>query len=982
VDNAVVNDGVIAGAAGGAVLLSGAGSVLINRGTVEAAGGAAVRFESGASGEVVNELNGLIGGPGGIGVQGGAGRDLVTNLGRILGSGDTALDLGAGADELTITNTSNIQGLARGGDGIDTLFLGGKIGGTFNLGQVKDAFDSFERFRKASAAAWTLAGAGTLDLTVDQGTLIVAGDLLGTIDTNPEARDAFLSVNQTGSLWREDAAPSVELKGNALLVNQGLVGGAGVGVAASGDGNRIINDSDIVGGTGAALSVNGNNNTATNQAFIYGNAEGVRLEGSNNLLSNFGNIVVDRDAVLLNGDGARLVNDGLVQSTAATGTAVVLAGTGETATNRGLISAEGTGVRIDSPAGGGASVTNEAGAVIQSLFGTAIQGGAGDEVILNDGTIFSGAGRAIALAGGNDLVRLSTSSRLGGTVDGGAGVDTMILAGSGAVGADLSTFTAFEALRKQDGGLWVLSGAANMDWTLEGGQLIVDGSLAGAGVVQAGTLLGGNGTVGGFVNAGTVAPGASIGTLRVAGNFEHAGSATLEIEGAVTGASDRLAVDGRAVINGGALELLNEERAYGVATEHTFLTAGGGVTGTFGAVTSNLAHLDPVLDYDGGQVVVTLIRNDVSFAAMADTANLRALGSSLDANKKSMARGEFKELMDEFLVIDAAGQQAGLFSLSGELHASTGRTLLRSGERFFSAATGQQLSAQRKAADRRTVWSDVVRFSGAVDADGNAGRAQYRSIGFTTGADVMVSDHTRLGVSVGFAPTGRTTLDRFGGGEARVRSYHPALYVEHSTGRWGIAAGAGYGRHDVNTTRGIRVGSLARSARADYVAHQYSGLLSGELSVARMSSVGLAGFGELRYSTLTRNAFEESGAGSAALSVAGAQTESLRTVLGVRATWEPSVWGMRVKPEFRAGWARESLDLRGELTSALAGTIELAGHARSTVVGVTEGRHSAVLSTGLSTSLVEHGHAFVSYDGLVNATGAEHGFSAGVKFGW
>jgi uncharacterized protein with beta-barrel porin domain len=775
----------------------------------------------------------------------------------------------------------------------------------------------------------------------------------------------------------------VALNGNALLLNQGVVGGAGIGVVATGDGNRIVNTLDIVGGTGAAVFVSGSNNSATNQGFIYGNAEGVRLEGGANTLSNFGNIIVSRNAVLLNGDGTRLLNDGLVQSTHAAGTAVTLSGNGETVSNLGLITAEGAGIRINSSPGGGATVTNGSGSVIQSLSAVAIQGGAGDEVVHNDGTIFSGTGTAIDLAGGNDVVRLSTASRLGGTVDGGAGSDTLTLTGAGAVGADLSTFLGFEQMQKRDAGLWVLSGNSDMAWTLNGGQVIVEGALTGRGVVDAGAILGGNGTVGGFVNAGTVAPGASIGTLTVAGDFEHTGAATLEIEGAINGASDRLVVGGRAVLGGGALELLGEERSYGFATEHVFLSAAGGVTGTFGAVTSSLDYLDPVLDYAAGSVTATLIRNDVSFASMADSANLASLGAALDANKKSMARGEFKAAMDQFLSIDALARQLALFTLSGELHASTGRALLRAGDRFLSAAAGRQLSARRVEADRRTVWTDALRFSGSIDADGNASAAGYRGTGLAAGLDVMITDNTRLGASAGFLPAGRVTIDRIGGGEAQVRSYYPALYLQHDTAAWGIGVGAGYGRHDVNTTRQVSIGALAQRPQANYTAHQYSGLVRGEWSVLRVASVAMRSFGELRYSKVTRGRFDETGAGSVSLTdINGERTSSLRTVVGVRTAWEPSVWGMRVKPEFTLGWAREALDLRGEFTSALAGTTILPNYARSTVFGVTEARNSAVITTGLTTSLVEHGHAFVSYDGNLNERGAEHGFSAGVKFGW
>jgi outer membrane autotransporter protein len=521
-----------------------------------------------------------------------------------------------------------------------------------------------------------------------------------------------------------------------------------------------------------------------------------------------------------------------------------------------------------------------------------------------------------------------------------------------------------------------------MGWTVNGGQLVVEGRLGGQGLVTAAGRLGGAGIVGDFVNQGTVAPGNSIGTLTVLGNYEHAAGAVLEIEGAINGESDRLLVNGRAQLNGGRVAVTPESRTYGIATEYTILNATGGVSGTFGSASSSQNHLDPYLDYGAQNVLLTLVRNDISFRQMGSTPNVQLLGSALDANKKAMARGDFKLLMDQFVFMNEQQRRTALDSLSGELHATIARTILHTGNRFFASAVDRQLSAEQIADKGKTVWTDAFGFTGSVDSDINASGASYRAAGFAAGMDFMVTSATRIGGAFGYAP-GTTELSRFGGGEGQIRSYYPSLYGEHDAGRWSLGLGFGYGRHDVSTTRGIEVGPIARQATANYTADQYSGQVAGAFSLHGSDTVSVDAFGELRYSRLTRNSFDESGANSANLiDVSDGHSESLRSVLGMRTTWQPRAWSARVKPELRIGWARESLDYRGEFTATLDGATSLAGFQRFFVQGATEARDSAIISLGATTTFIKRGRMFFAYDGNFSSRGTEHGLGAGVRISW
>jgi uncharacterized protein with beta-barrel porin domain len=346
-----------------------------------------------------------------------------------------------------------------------------------------------------------------------------------------------------------------------------------------------------------------------------------------------------------------------------------------------------------------------------------------------------------------------------------------------------------------------------------------------------------------------------------------------------------------------------------------------------------------------------------------------------------MVRGDFKALMDQFLSMSDEEQQAALRGLSGELHASTTTTLLRTGERFFAASVDRQLSANR-VGDGHVFWTDVVGFNGSLSGDGNAARASYGVGGMVGGVDLEVGRRARIGAALGYAH-GSTELDGFGADEAGNHSVLPALYAEFTPGAWFVGGGLGYASHSATAVRHIVVGSTGRQAEADYRADQYSGLARAGRVLPSPSPMALRAIGELHYSTLRRESFAESGASSADLVEVGAfNTTSVRSVLGVRASWAPAAWGMRIQPEVQLGWAHQWRDTQGALTAALDGTRALAGFERFTVLGAPEGRDAARVTVGARTVLVGRGSAFASYDGNVTSLGSEHAFSAGVRFAW
>jgi autotransporter-associated beta strand protein len=170
--------------------------------------------------------------------------------------------------------------------------------------------------------------------------------------------------------------------------------------------------------------------------------------------------------------------------------------------------------------------------------------------------------------------------------------------------------------------------------TVAAGSLLVEGSIASAlTTVQAGGLLGGHGALGGsLVNSGVVSPGGSIGTLTVSGNYTQTAGGTLRIKvaGPAPGAHDLLAVKGQASLAGTLQVIRVAGFQLHVGDQVTFLTAAGGVSGTFGTVENGLSGTTVNAQVVYLPTAVLLEGTQGSFVTAARDPNSAAVARSLD----------------------------------------------------------------------------------------------------------------------------------------------------------------------------------------------------------------------------------------------------------------------------------------------------------------------------------------------------------------
>ena len=311
--------------------------------------------------------------------------------------------------------------------------------------------------------------------------------------------------------------------------------------------------------------------------------------------------------------------------------------------------------------------------------------------------------------------------------------------------------------------------------------LAVTGSIASTATIELGATIGGSGTIGGLIvnSGGAIAPGVSapFSTMNVAGTASFAAGSIFAVTINPAGQNDKLVTTGATTILGGKVQVTPVSGTYTPANKYTLVTAGGGVSGTFGSVAglSSLAFLTPALSYDADDVYLGFTEKTSCptpptptptptptplFATVAQTPNQIATATALSALPVGSS------LYNAIIGQTVPGALTAFNSLSGEIHPSAVGAVLddtrlpreavldrlstpyTSGPAPSGAQTVKTLM-QATPAEAVSAWGEAFNSWGHLGGDGNAATLSNDLGGFILGADATLSGRTRFGVAGG-----------------------------------------------------------------------------------------------------------------------------------------------------------------------------------------------------------------------------------------
>ncbi|WP_082540353.1 S8 family serine peptidase [Bosea sp. Leaf344] len=590
----------------------------------------------------------------------------------------------------------------------------------------------------------------------------------GSFVVETGATAAAVTVRKGGSATIGGRAGKVTAETGGSVVVDGRVGD----VTASG-GSAVINgqSGDVIASAGGAVEIGGRSGDVTasgGSAIINGRSDTVTATAGGSVLigGRAGNVTATGGSAVINGQAGDV--------SASAGGSVLVGG------QVGNVAAGG---------GGTATITGRAGAVTASAGGKAtIDGRAGDVAANGGSAIINGvAGNVTASAGGSALI--------GGQV--------------GAVAAD-------------SGAMAVINGRAG------------DVTIGAAG------LLSGSGTLGSLaaLSGSVIAPGNSIGTLTVGGPVGFAAGATYRVEIARDGRGDRIATAGAASLSGGLVTvsienspaLLNLHQAWSVlGRRYTILSAEGGVRGRFDGATPGFVFLNPILDYTGQSVGLTMERSETSFISVGQSGNQRRAGSAVESlgpgnpvfeavltlPDAASARTAFRALADETSATVTSSQAAtAVFireTLSGRSRwsSSSGGSGIPAGAGSVGGAYAaldsgdapQPVAMPLPQPSRYGLWGQGFGTYGRTGATAEVAAGTHHVAGFVVGADGLLDNGLKLGAAAGLAETKLRSAHN--GPTADISSPFASLYGGYEIGPVALQFGGVYSDNRTTAKRSV-----------------------------------------------------------------------------------------------------------------------------------------------------------------------------------
>ena len=836
------------------------------------------------------------------------------------------------------------------------------------------------------------------------------------------AQDTGLSVtNKLGATIQ--GSIGIQGVGVGVVVNSGLItgltgGGGGEGIDFASNNTSMVTVTNNMTGviTGDANGINANSATVYNYGTISaptaGNG-GTGINANTLVLTNYANGLITGDGFGVTGSqtpNLTITNFGTISATGLGGTAIQ--GNVVNVTNSGTISATSSGTALNAVSMVSGSVTNNTGGLITS-DSTAIASD-GSTSVFNAGTITGAGGVAIFFFSGGNTLTLAPGSVINGTAHG-AGSDTFQLGGTtGSATLDAGLFSTqysgYSTFNKIGASTWTLTGtnATALPWTVSGGTLDVDGTIANSTMtVSTGGTLGGNGTVGATaITGGTLAPGSTaggvFGPLTVQGSLSFTSASTYMIQVSPSNAG-RTNVVGTATLGGATVDAVFMPGSY-VNRQYTIVNATGPVSGTFNStVTSNMANIQSTLTYDnhdaflniqlifvapGGlngnqQNVANALTNffntngsiPAAFAALGPGGLTQVSGEAATGSQQTTfdAMNLFMGVMtDPFVAGRGDSVNAGASAPIG--YASTQRTAAsRDAYAMFTKAPVADPFAQRW-----SVWA--AGYGGSQTTDGNAtlgsNTVTSRVYGTAVGADYRISPFTLAGFAIAGGGTNFSLANGLGSGRSDL--FQAGAFIRHTVGPAYISAALAYGWQDIVTDRTVTAAGTDH-LRAEFNANAFSGRVEGGYRFVT-PWMGVTPYAAGQFTTFDLPNYAEtavSGANTFALSYAAKDVTDARSELGIRTDKSYAMMDGIFTLRGRLAWAHDF-----NADRSIAATFQTLPGASFVVNGAAQAHDSALTTASAEIKWLNGFSVAATFEGEFSGVTTSYAGKGVVRYTW
>jgi uncharacterized protein with beta-barrel porin domain len=494
----------------------------------------------------------------------------------------------------------------------------------------------------------------------------------------------------------------------------------------------------------------------------------------------------------------------------------------------------------------------------------------------------------------------------------GTDIDIFQLGGNGSGTFDLSTigntqqYQAFSTFNVVSGTWTVINTFSQAQaWNVNGGTLAGTGTLNSVNVNAGGTLEPG-------------LPGTAGGALRMSGNLVLASAATYLVNISPTAASRALATGNASVA--GTAQVASQSGFYAAGTKLTILTANGGVSGTFGSLTTSSA-ISASLSYDADDVFLTIKSNPL-LTQLPPTApiNIRNVAAAIDG---AVAGGAIPPAgLGNLFGLPAQTLQNDLNQLTGEAGTGAQESGFQMMNSFLSLlfdpfagggnggggpamgfapehaqaqalppdialAYDSVLKAPPLAAERPwNVWGAA--YGGTANINGDPTGVGSNNLtthagGFAAGVDYHVAPDTVVGFALAGGGTSWGLAAGLGGGRSDV--FQAGLYGSKQYGAAYISSALAYASYWASTSRTVTFAGPDTLA-ASFNAQNFGGRLEGGYRIASWAPFSVTPYAAVQAQSFWSPGYSESGALGAADPFAmtfNAQTATVvRTELGSR----------------------------------------------------------------------------------------------------